>query len=162
MLDFSLCRTILTCLTYTADTHSSGTFSRSFISPGTYANKTLYTVNPKNPRLPCGLPLPNNISTQNDSRDLPVHYTAKQPKILLHPPISPTFKQLLEKHLISFGGSFYPTPSPDPLSAIRLPLCRYIYCVYDTCPLSSSCNSCKSESGLNDFLSFEAAPWNSG
>lgn len=166
MLGFSLLWDNSKPVSHTYRIHTpQGLLSISCIPPGTYAYKTLCPANLNPPRLPWSLPLPNNISVKNDSRDLPVHCTEKQPKFLPYPSISPSFKQLLKKknkktHL---SHSFIlPHPTPAPFSAMLLPPCHYIYCVYDTHPLSSGYNSCKAETGLNVFLSFEAAPWNSG
>lgn len=118
MLGFSLLWDNSKPVSHTYRIHTpQGLLSISFIPPGTYAYKTLCPANLNPPRLPWSLPLPNNISVKNDSRDLPVHCTEKQPKFLPYPSISPSFKQLLKKKpkkLISLIPSFYPTPPQLP------------------------------------------------
>lgn len=139
MLGFSLPWDNSKPVTHTYRIHTpQGLLSISYIPPGTYAYKTLCPANLNPRRLPWSLPLPNNISVKNDSRDLPVHYTEKQPKFLPYPSISPSFKQLLKIKQKNSSLSFLHSTPPHPNSlqchaASSLPL--HLLCLWHPSPL---------------------------
>ena len=85
---------------------------------------------------------------KNDSSNLPVHYTEKQPKFLPYPSICPSFKQLLKKTK-KLGPLFYPTPPLVLLSAKLLPSSHKFTVFLTPIPSLPGNNSCKAEIGLN-------------